>query len=132
MHDQHIAREPSTKLSAAIAFHWSQGASLLNRRLSDGIRPSDRDALWACAGLLGALSFASSPATTPEEAWPLKLDSPSDLDWLKMTEGKKAIWRIADPMRGNHLSISECIFFPIDAKSLGAVSRAARQFSSRK
>jgi hypothetical protein len=107
MHDQNLANKPNPKLSTAIAFHWSQGASLLNKRLSEGIRPSERDALWACAGLLGALSFASSPATTPEEAWPLKSTSPSDLDWLKMTEGKQAIWKIADPMR------EDSLFYPM-------------------
>ena len=107
MHDQHLAPELNSKLTAAIAFHWSQGAYLLNRRLSDGIVPSERDALWACAGLLGALSFASSPAHTPEESWPLKPHSPSDLDWLRMTEGKRAIWKIADPMR------EDSLFYPM-------------------
>lgn len=107
MHDQHLTSERNAKVSAAIAFHWSQGASLLNKRLSGGVKPSERDALWACAGLLGALSFASSPATTPAEAWPLKPYSPSDLDWLKMTEGKKAIWKIADPMR------QDSVFYPM-------------------
>lgn len=82
-----------------MAYHWSQGAALLNRKLSIGIEPEERDALWACAGLLGALALSSISATTPEEAWPLKQTSPSDLDWLKMCEGKREIWKIADPRR---------------------------------
>ena len=106
-HDQYLAKESNSKLSAAIAFHWSQGASLLNQKLSGHIKPSERDAVWACAGLLGALSFVSSPATAPEEAWPLKPHSPSDLDWLRMTEGKRAIWKITDPMR------EDSVFYPM-------------------
>ncbi|MCJ1472113.1 hypothetical protein MMC13_000760 [Lambiella insularis] len=82
-----------------MAFHWSQGAALLNQKLSTGLDPSDRDPIWACAGLLGALTCSSIHAKTPEEAWPLKQSSSSDLDWLKMSEGKKAIWKIADPLR---------------------------------
>jgi hypothetical protein len=99
MHDRYLGIESSTEQSAAIAFHWSRGAALLNDKLSTGIEPSERDALWACAGLLGALSFSSIQAKTPEEAWPLKPSSPSDLEWLKMSEGKKEIWKIADPLR---------------------------------
>lgn len=100
MHDRHLGIGSRTKQSAAIAFHCSRGAALLNSRLSGSINPSERDALWACAGLLGASTFASVEATTPEEAWPLKSErSSSDLDWLKMSESKKAIWKIADPSR---------------------------------
>ena len=99
MHDRHLDDESTSKQSTAMAFHWSRGAALLNDRLSAGIESSERDALWACAGLLGALAFSSIHARTPEEAWPLRRSLSSDLDWLKMIEGKKEIWRIADPMR---------------------------------
>lgn len=108
MHDRHLGVGSRTKQSAAIAFHCSQGAALLNSRLSGPINPFERDALWACAGLLGASTFASVEATTPEEAWPLNPErSSSDLDWLKMSEGKQAIWKIADPLR------PDSIFHPL-------------------
>jgi len=107
MHEQDLSSEPREHFSAVIAYHWSQGASLLNKRLSKGIEPSEKDALWGCACLLGALSFASCNATTPEEAWPLKKISPSDLNWLNMTEGKKVIWKIANPTR------PESVFYPM-------------------
>jgi hypothetical protein len=32
----------------------------------------------------------------PEAVWPLKASSPSDLDWLRMSQGKKAVWQIAN------------------------------------
>ena len=106
-HDRFLNHKPSVELSTAIAFHWARGAALLNHKLSDGIKPSERDALWACAGLLGALGFSSICAKMPEEAWPLTRTSASDLDWLKMSEGKKAIWEIAEPTRADSL------FFPM-------------------
>lgn len=99
MHDRYLGSQYSTEQSTAIAFHWSRGASLLNKKLSASIEPSERDALWACAGLLGALAFASIQAKTPDEVWRLKSDSPSDLQWLKMSEGKKEVWKITDPLR---------------------------------
>jgi len=103
MHENHLSPSSPPSHSNAIAFHWSRGASLLNRTLSTTIPPSSRDALWLCAGFLGALAFSSIEATTPEEAWPLKPSSPTDLEWLKLSEGKKEIWKIADPMRPDSL-----------------------------
>lgn len=60
---------------------------------------SERDALWASAALLGAAAFAHMDAETPQDAWPLKEESEMDLDWLKMSDGKKAVWELADPTR---------------------------------
>jgi hypothetical protein len=97
-HEQYLGIGVGTNQSTAIAFHWSQGAALLNSKLSCAIEPSERDALWACAAMLGALVFSSIQAKTPEEAWPL-WSSPSDLDWLTLCEGKKEIWKITNPMR---------------------------------
>jgi hypothetical protein len=36
--------------------------------------------------------------STPEEAWPLKSPEHSDLEWLKMCEAKKTVWKFADPL----------------------------------
>lgn len=63
------------------------------------IAPETKDALWASAALLGAIQIANFEACTPEEAWPLKPHDPADLDWLKMSEGKKAVFAIASPLR---------------------------------
>jgi hypothetical protein len=60
-----------------------------------------RDALWASASLLGVIQFASFEACTPEEAWPLRPPHPTDLDWLKMSDGKKAVFSITDPLRAD-------------------------------
>lgn len=107
MHDQHLGINKTSEQGTALAFHWSQGAALLNQTLIAGVKPSERDAIWACAALLGALSLASIDAKTPEEAWPLKPSAQSDLDWLKMTEGKRVLWKLADPLR------PDSIYYPL-------------------
>jgi len=99
IHDRYLSGSAGAKPSAAEIYHYGQAAALLNKKLSAPIRPGDRDALWATAALLGVIALSSIDATTPEEAWPLKPASPSDLDWLRMSQGKKAIWKIANPFR---------------------------------
>lgn len=103
VHDKHLINTRDANLENAISYHWAEGASLLNQKLCHGFAPSERDALWACAGMLACLGFASYTARTPAEAWPLKLEEPSDLDWLKMCLGKKEIWKLADPTRSDSL-----------------------------
>lgn len=106
MHDKYLSPSFNDSRSTAMAHHWSLGASLLNQKLSHGFQPSDRDALWASAGLLGALAISSIPAQTPEGAWPLSANGSADLDWLRMCQGKRAIWTVADPLR------EDSIFYP--------------------
>jgi hypothetical protein len=77
--------------------HWNKGIELLNKKLSAPLHPSDRDAVWASASILGVITFASIEATTPEQSWPL---APSNnLEWLKMAQGKSALWRLTRPDR---------------------------------
>ena len=97
VHDQYLGLGVSIDNDIAIAFHWSRAAALLNERLSVGPEPGERDALWASAALLGSLAFSSVEAIRPEDVWPL--NPTSDLAWLALTEGKKEIWRIAQPTR---------------------------------
>ncbi|MCJ1475382.1 hypothetical protein MMC13_004044 [Lambiella insularis] len=66
--------------------------------MAGSIRPSERDALWAAAGLLGAVAFCYVEADTPEEAWPLNIPSPLDLNWLKMSFGRKEIWQLTQTL----------------------------------
>lgn len=99
MHDQYLGIGSPNNNAAASAFHWSRAAALLNERLSAGPEDDERDALWACAALLGALSFCVVEGSTPEEVWPLGSKPEANLNWLRLTEGKKEIWRLANPTR---------------------------------
>jgi hypothetical protein len=100
MHDRYLGVDVGPKQNKAMAFHWSRGAALLNDKITKGVKEqSEKDALWASAVLLATLAFASVEGETPDGMWPLKPSSSTDLDWLKLIEGKKEIWKIADPHR---------------------------------
>lgn len=95
---------------AALAFHWYHATALFHQKLAAGPRAlsgSDRDALWTSAALLGAATAAWVGALEPESAWPLREPGVMDLDWLKMSDGKKAVWEIVDPSR------TESIYHPL-------------------
>ncbi|KAJ6018840.1 hypothetical protein N7499_009978 [Penicillium canescens] len=83
--------------------HRQQAAKNLIKKLSTTVNPQDRDALWAAAALLGVTSLTSIESTTPQETWPLKnQDKPpdlSDLQWMNLTKGKEAIWKVTNPLR---------------------------------
>ena len=90
---------PEVKQTARELYHWNKSISLFNRKLSGPLTPSERDALWITSALLGCASLAHVDETSPEEVWPLCPPSPADLDWLKLSEGKKAVWELADSSR---------------------------------
>lgn len=107
-HDRYLLTAPdNSKRSIAEIYHGAQGAALLSEKLSSPILYEDRDALWSSAAMLGIASISSIEASSPAEAWPLKPDDPSDLDWLNLSVGKKAIWRATNPLR------SDSIFYPM-------------------
>lgn len=97
LHDRHLSGR--VNISEMATLHWYRGTAMFKEALVGTISAAQKDALWASAALLSAIQFASIEACTPEEAWPLKPYCPTDLDWLKMSDGKKAIFKIADPLR---------------------------------
>lgn len=99
MHDRHLVSSPPRPPSRAELAHFARGTALFNMKLSGTLTPSEKDAIWAAATLLGTSTLAGVDALSPEEAWPLRKSSGSDLDWLRMYDGKREIWRIADPTR---------------------------------
>ena len=99
MHDRYLFDPIGTKPSAAEAFHGYHGTALFSQKLNSPLQESEKDALWATSALLGACAFASIDAISCQDAWPLKDPSPRDMDWLKMSEGKKEVWRLANPLR---------------------------------
>lgn len=92
----------------SLAFHWYHGTALFHQMLSKAstspiLSSSERDTLWVSAAMLGTAAFAYLGSLDPCDAWPLKEYSSTDLDWLKMGHGKKAVWEIADPTRPDSL-----------------------------
>lgn len=101
MHDRHLISSPPRPASMAELDHFTRGTALFNMKLSGSLTPSEKDAIWAAATLLGSSTLAGVDALSPEQAWPLRKSSESDLHWLRMYDGKREIWRIADPTRPN-------------------------------
>ncbi|KAJ4347208.1 uncharacterized protein N0V89_011147 [Didymosphaeria variabile] len=103
LHDAHLTTTHTSNLSLsfqkASLTHWNTATKLFNALLSRPIAPSHRDAIWATGALLGTASMAYIESSDPEHAWPLKPPDPNDLNWLKLSEGKRAVWQIADPSR---------------------------------
>ncbi|MCJ1451134.1 hypothetical protein MMC28_001469 [Mycoblastus sanguinarius] len=125
-HDRYLSIPATGRRTVAETYHWSQCAALFNRKLSQPIQPEDRDPLWATAASLGIIALSSVEASTPEEAWPLKPSEPSDLEWLRMSEGKMAVWDLTDPLRpgGIFQAMSEeyaQLFFPIPSAGIDGV-----------
>ena len=98
-HDRSMSALPYGEPTTFETYHGYQAAALLNQRLSSPLIDDDRDAVGAVGVLLGIMTLASIEACTPEKAWPLKPPSSDDLQWLKLNEGKKELWRIVDPFR---------------------------------
>ncbi|TKA67347.1 hypothetical protein B0A55_10079 [Friedmanniomyces simplex] len=99
MHDRYLSEDPWQPPTTEETFHHYHGTAMFNKMLSSPIEEHEKDAMWAAAALLGAITIAAVDATTPEQSWPLKPDGPTDLDWLRMSDGKKEVWRLANPLR---------------------------------
>lgn len=116
LHDRHLSGTPT--ISRTILSHWYNGTAKFKEALMKPLKNESRDALWASAALLGVIQFASIDVRSVEEAWPLKPSDPTDLDWLKMSEGKKAIFALTDPLRPDSafrkMSVNhDCLFRPM-------------------
>ncbi|MDI1485166.1 MAG: hypothetical protein OHK93_000301 [Ramalina farinacea] len=103
MHDRYLSAGLGVASTNAGIFHWHKAIALFNNKLSGQVLPEERDALWGVAAFLGILALYYIEAKTPDEAWPLKPPSSLDLNWLKLSDGKKAVWAIADPLRDDSI-----------------------------
>ncbi|KAF1988762.1 hypothetical protein K402DRAFT_391465 [Aulographum hederae CBS 113979] len=99
-HSRYLAQHP-IPLPRTIPelHHWVCCAALFNQKLSQPIRPDDRDPLWATAAFLGIIAMSSFDISDPAKAFPLKESEPSDLEWLMFAEGKMAVFDLVKPLR---------------------------------
>ncbi|ATZ51082.1 hypothetical protein BCIN_06g05210 [Botrytis cinerea B05.10] len=100
-HDRYLTPHQATSSRRTLteAYHLSRAASLFNQKLCAPIANDDKDALWATAALFGILSMSSIEASSPSEAWPLAAPADTDLEWVRMSESKTAIFELTNPMR---------------------------------
>jgi hypothetical protein len=102
-YDRHLNGSSDCRRTLRECYHWSQSTILFNKRLRQPIKAQDKDPIWGTAAALVILTFSSPDACTPEQSWPLKSSSSSDLDWLRMSQGKMSLWHIVDPLRSDSL-----------------------------
>jgi hypothetical protein len=96
--DRHLSDRPGRRSIPEI-YHLSHAAAQFRAQLSVPLKDSERDAIWITSIMLGVSAFAYTDADTPAESWPLKPSDPSDLEWIRMTDMKSAIYRLTDPLR---------------------------------
>ncbi|KLJ10934.1 hypothetical protein EMPG_13739 [Blastomyces silverae] len=95
-------QQPLTSSPKAL-LHWYLGTTLFNTKLANPsqIDPRERDAIWAASVLLGAITFSYVEASRAEDSWPLKPSSHLDPDWLAISDGKREVWKLAEPLRAD-------------------------------
>ncbi|EXJ85747.1 hypothetical protein A1O1_06115 [Capronia coronata CBS 617.96] len=94
-HDRFLSGAALSKRTATEVYHMSQGVRAFQYKLSRPIRDQDRDAVFVAASIVGVLTFAIE-ASSIEQVWPL---GEGDFAWLNISEGKKAVWQVANPLR---------------------------------
>lgn len=107
LHDRALAR--NSRPSTVESYHFGQAAALFNKRLSSTISENDRDALWATAVYLCAMACSTVNSSNPEDVYPLRPSSSTDLEWLRMQAGLKVIWLMAD-LHGRKSILSQVEF----------------------
>lgn len=98
MHDRHLQETCNSQPKTEI-FHQYQSIALFNARLAKPVQPSPAEsaALWVTAIIQGTMSFCRVEGRNPEDAWPLKPPSSSDLSWMTMSKGKMQLWKMTQP-----------------------------------
>ncbi|CZS91199.1 uncharacterized protein RCO7_01488 [Rhynchosporium graminicola] len=99
VHGRYLGIQPTAKHSTREFSHSSQCTASFSKCLKEDIKEEQREAIWATAVMLANIAFASLNISSHEDAWPLKMSDPSDLQWLRLKVSDKALWKIADPMR---------------------------------
>lgn len=94
-------------------FHSYRSTVLLNKRLREPILAEDKDAIWGTAAALVISTFSFPASRDAQKAWPLRPTEPSDLDWLRVSSGKMALWDTVDRLRRDGIFR---IFSPIYAQ----------------
>lgn len=83
------------------AYHHYESVLTFSKRVRQPTAPNPTEsaAVWVTAILSSTISFARIESNHPEEAWPLKSPSQSDLSWLLLGQGKVQIFEMIQPLK---------------------------------
>ena len=99
LHDRILSPNLNYRQTRAELYHASRAAALVNVKLSEPLQPDDRDPLWATAALLGIAAMSWMDASCVEEAFPLTPRKSTDLDWIRISKNKAAVFNLTNPLR---------------------------------
>jgi len=101
MHDRYLKGQRSLPQPRREALHQYKSIAFFNARLRQTNKPnsSESAAIWVTAILISTIAFGLIEATTPEEAWPLRPASSSDLSWLLIGKGKDQMSMLTETLR---------------------------------
>ncbi|PLB51066.1 hypothetical protein P170DRAFT_355834 [Aspergillus steynii IBT 23096] len=127
-YDRHLNGSLGGRRTLEECYHWSRSTVLFNKRLREPIETNDKDPIWGTAAALVILTFSSSDAHTAEQAWPLK-SSDSDLNWVRMSQGKMSLWPMVNPLRPDSLfcvmaATFAQMFSPLPEEGIDGIPRA--------
>lgn len=117
MHDRHLSMTDNLHYCPNLIFteyfHWYRAVLSFNDRLSvlqqyhggEGTAASTQVALLSTAAILWTIAFCHIEARAPQEAWPLNSTS-SDLNWLRMNNGKEQIWKVTQSYSPDPISMT--------------------------
>lgn len=133
-YDRHLNSPSDYRRTREECYHWSQSAGLFHKRLSEPIEAKDKDPIWGTAAALAVLTFSSPDAYTPEESWPLKTSGSLDLNWVRLSEGKMALWDTVNPLRPDSLfhvmaATYAQMYSPLPERGTEGVPMALRKLS---
>ena len=128
-YDRYLNSSSPCRRTLEECYHLSQSTVFFNRQLREPIKTKDKDPIWGTAAALAMLTFSCPDACTPEESWPLKPSDPSDLEWLRIGEGKMSLWPITNPLRPDSLFRVLAVTFaqlrsPLPGKGIDGIPRA--------
>lgn len=98
MHDRHLNAPVTKRPSVLEATSWYKATCAFNTQLRQPLSVDQQASVWAASAILGTMVFCHDDARIPEEAWPLKPASDSDLQWLRMSDGKKQVYALTQAL----------------------------------
>ena len=99
MHDRHLSSNLDVEPSAMEAYHLTEASAIFQQQLSTRPRLDQQAALWTTSAMLGIIVFGQIEATAIDDVWPLKSNSVSDVDWMKIGRGKAEVFRLTEELR---------------------------------
>lgn len=99
VHSRYLGAASAQRPSVRESYHTLQCTAQFNHWLGQPMTEERKDPTWMAAGMLLILTFSSTSPTAGSRTWPLDACDESDLQWLRLGNGKMRLWRQVNPLR---------------------------------